>query len=83
MEKVLAGRCELTGMSFDFGKAPNGWKYNPQSPSIDRINSARGYTMDNCRVILTSLNNALSQYGDKYFEEVAIAYLKARGLSVS
>lgn len=36
---------------------------NPFAPSIDRIDSAKGYTLDNCRVILSCLNMGLGQWG--------------------
>lgn len=78
LERVSSGVCELTGLPFDYGPAPNGWRYNPNSPSIDRIDAKGGYTEDNCRVVLTALNNALSQYGDGYFAMIAEAFLRRR-----
>jgi hypothetical protein len=81
--RVTAGRCEMTGLEFDYARAPNGWRYNPRSPSIDQIAAGEGYTTANCRVVLTALNNALSQYGDDHFEEVAIAFLLRRGYQVA
>lgn len=82
-DRVIAGVCELTGLPFDFGSVPNGWTYNPRSPSVDQIIAGAGYKTSNCRVILTSLNNALSQYGDEHFEEVASAFLVMRGFTVT
>jgi hypothetical protein len=29
MTRIDLGRCALTGIEFDFGKAPNGWRYKP------------------------------------------------------
>lgn len=57
-----AGVCQLSGIPFDLTptKASH---FNPYSPSIDRIDSSKGYTFKNSRVILTALNVALSEYG--------------------
>lgn len=82
-ERVLSGRCALTGLQFDYAPPPNGWRYNPLGPSVDQIRPGAGYTMANCRVIITALNNALSQYGDDFFEEMARAFLVQRGFAVS
>lgn len=51
--KLLAGVCEVTGIAFEFER--NG---NPFFPSIDRIDSSKGYTPDNCRVVLWIINTA-------------------------
>lgn len=82
-ERVLSGRCSLSGIDFDYAPPPNGWRYNPRGPSVDQITPGAGYTMANCRVVITALNNALSQYGDDFFEEVAKAFLVHRGYRVS
>lgn len=47
------GACEITGIKFR--RAVNG-KQNSFSPSIDRIDSSKGYTQTNCRFILCALN---------------------------
>lgn len=49
--KLLAGRCEFSGVPF-----VNGQQYHPFSPSLDRVDPGRGYTKDNCKVILLCLN---------------------------
>lgn len=46
------GRCELTGIPFRVSKKHR----TAFSGSIDRIDSRRGYTPDNCRFILWGLN---------------------------
>jgi len=51
-DKRFDAGCELTGLPFKRGKLKN----NVYSPSIDRIDNDRGYTKDNCRLILNCLN---------------------------
>lgn len=70
IQKLENGFCELSGLPFDFSQSKNS-NFNPMSPSIDRIDSKKGYTFDNCRVILTSLNVALSEYGLDHYLMVA------------
>lgn len=52
------GRCELTDTWFVFSTGSNGKRGSPcaLSPSIDRIDSSRGYTKDNCRFVLWAFN---------------------------
>lgn len=66
--KLKAGKCEMTGLPFDLNGGPYG-------PSIDRIDSKKGYTEDNCRVIVWWLNRALYVWGDEVFRAVASAYI--------
>jgi len=70
LQKLENGTCELSGIPFDFSKSSKN-NFNPMSPSIDRIDSSKGYTFDNCRVILTALNVALSEYGLGLYLEIA------------
>lgn len=46
------GFCSLSGVAFQIGGAPG------LSPSLDRIDKARGWTPDNCRFILAALGAA-------------------------
>lgn len=74
LEKLNLGICEVSGLFFDM--SPSGRKNrNPKSPSIDRINSNLGYTPENSRVILLSINDALNQYGLEHFLEMAKAVI--------
>lgn len=59
------GRCELSGIHFDFGYDLAAMKGSrrPFAPSIDRIDSQRGYTVDNCRIICVIANYALGGWG--------------------
>ena len=62
--KINTGLCELSGLPFSFDRPKLGNRNNPYSPSIDRIdNTNPDYTPENCRVVLTVLNQAISDYG--------------------
>ena len=60
-QRYDAGVCELTSIAFDMEG-----KHTANSPSVDRINPNGGYTQDNCRLILWSINRALCNYGQEY-----------------
>ncbi len=68
--RVLAranGKCEVTQHPFVItGKV----RREPWAPSLDRINSARGYTIDNVRLVCVIVNYALNEFGDSTFFEM-------------
>lgn len=47
--------CSVTGIVFDYEK-PEGTKKNPYAPSLDRIDSTRGYYRDNVRLVIWQYN---------------------------
>jgi hypothetical protein len=73
--KLSIGVCELTGIPFDFYKKEKVSK-NPYAPSLDRINSSKGYTKTNTRVVLSAVNDALNQYEDKTMLPILKAMVK-------
>ena len=64
--RVDSGECELTGVRFDTSGNIRTYK----SPSLDRINSSRGYTYDNVRVVCWGINAALGQWGSGPLHEM-------------
>ena len=71
--------CLITQLPFDFSK---GKKYiNPYMPSLDRINTDKGYTIDNVRIICTILNLALNEFGEENFKKICKAYLNINCVS--
>jgi len=72
-KKIEKGYCELTGLPFDLFPSTT-HHHNPYAPSLDRIDSSnREYSPQNTRVVLTSVNVALGQYG----EQIMLPILKA------
>lgn len=73
-DRVGRGVCEATGMAFvlksDTGPGHN---LNAHSPSIDRIDHAKGYTQDNCRVVVWIFNRARGAFSDAELIEMARA----------
>jgi hypothetical protein len=59
-------RCAVTGHPFDM-KWVGGSRARPYAPSIDRIESSKGYVHGNCRVVCSAVNAALGDLGDKLF----------------
>ena len=73
---VEAGFCQLTKLPFDL-TPPNNASQNPYSPSIDRIDSLKGYTKDNIRIVLYSVNAALGQFGTEIMLPILKEMVKA------
>jgi hypothetical protein len=75
MSKRQGHRCIMTGIAFE----PKATKpRNPYAMSVDRIDSSRGYTMDNIRLVCACVNFALHSYGDEVFYRMCEAALVHR-----
>ena len=72
LPKIKTGFCELTKLPFDL-KPVTKTSQNAYAPSIDRIDSLKGYTKDNVRIVLYSVNAALGQFGT----DIMLPILKA------
>lgn len=73
---VLQGsRCALTQRVFSDEK-PDGQRIKPWAASIDRKDSTKGYTKDNCRLVCASVNIALNRFGDQAFMELLEAMVR-------
>lgn len=64
------GKCTLSGLFFSGGKSDS-WRVRPFFPSLDRIDSTKGYTKDNVRFVSTAVNLALSDWGDEILKTIA------------
>lgn len=60
---LLTGHCQVTGIPFDF-RVNLGYeqKWLPWAPSLDRIDSKKGYTKDNVQVVVWMYNIAKSTW---------------------
>jgi len=69
------GRCNITKLPFDMEIGTKGrGKRNPYRPSIDRINSNRGYVKGNIQIVLTLVNTMKMDYTDKILHPVVKAW---------
>ena len=64
--------CELTGLSFSKGYADR-----QRMASVDRVDPRKGYTKDNCRLILMALNAMKIDGVDAGMREIAQAFLRS------
>ena len=77
------GKCEMTGIPFTSERNPDGKRfYMPYSPSLDRIDSNKGYTKDNVRLVCVIVNLALNVFGEDVFKNMCQSYLANKGYSV-
>lgn len=73
------GTCLLTGNKFILkrGVRENELFYqHPYAPCIDKIESSKGYTKDNVRLICNHMNTALWDYGQEKLDFLIKSYLK-------
>lgn len=64
------GRCMVSGIPFELARFP-GSARRPFAPSLDRIDSRKGYTATNCRLVCVLVNLALNQWGMEPLMRVA------------
>lgn len=68
-EANWTGKCAITNLPFSFGTQ----QHYPFSPSIDRVDSAKGYTQDNCRFVLFAVNSFKGTGTDEQMLQIAEA----------
>jgi hypothetical protein len=74
--KLAAGKCEVTGIEFEFTRLPRGERKSrtpPFAPSLDRIEQGGPYTEANCRVVVFIYNVARSDFEDADLMKLAKA----------
>lgn len=62
MVKRSGGRCSVSGIFFDFTRI-DGCRRRPWVPSIDRIDSKKPYVKENIRLVCSSVNYAMNEWG--------------------
>ena len=68
------GCCALTGIKFLTEKSDIHSR-RPFTPSIDRIDTNKGYTIDNIRLVCSIVNIALSDFGDEAFATMCNSFV--------
>lgn len=68
------GRCEVTGLRFTT-QNQGAARTRPYFHSIDRIDSSKGYTFDNVRVVCHAVNIAMNAWGEDVFAELARGFV--------
>lgn len=65
-------KCALTGLDIDFGKHTHlrRTKLQSQTASLDRIDSSRGYTIDNVQWVHKHVNIMKNRYDVEYFKQI-------------
>lgn len=66
--------CAITAIKFTIDRHETA-RIRPFYPSIDRIDSTKGYTADNCRLVCAAMNAALGEWGEKVFTKLAVGYI--------
>lgn len=69
------GVCSVSKIPFDTSCRDSGLKKferNPYAPSIDRIDSTKGYFLENCRLVSIAVNYALGTWGDSVLKTIAL-----------
>lgn len=67
-------KCSVTGLEF-YKENNIDCRVSPYAPSIDRIDSKKGYTVDNVRLVVFAFNAMVLDWGDDVFETIARSYL--------
>ena len=69
------GFCQQTGLPFDMNLGTKGkGNRNPFRPSVDRIDSNRGYVKDNVRIVLSIVNTMKADWPDDIVDKVVTAW---------
>ena len=69
---INSDRCSVSGIKFK--RRDESHYRNPYAPSIDRIDSSKGYIKGNIRLVAYCINNAMNEWGEDIIKEIANSY---------
>jgi len=83
LQQLEEGKCAVTKLSFVFDSVENehtittrkGRMLNPFSPSVDRIDCTKGYTPDNCQLVVSIYNYSKLSFSEEAVKIFCKAYL--------
>ena len=83
LDRLKGGVCEATGIPFVFDHRDNGFSIvdrgmlrNPFTPSIDKTDPNKGYTKDNCKVVVYMYNTCKNAFSDEAVQYFCSAYVE-------
>lgn len=67
--------CEVSRLPFDYGEkeVTREWHKNPFLPSLDRVDRGMGYSRCNVRVVCTSVNIGINEWGLAHFLKICLS----------
>lgn len=82
-QELEEGKCSVTNLAFVFDSLDNehtittrkGRMLNPFSPSVDRKDCNKGYTIDNCQLVVSIYNYAKLSFSEQAVKIFCKAYL--------
>lgn len=69
------GRCALSGIAFDTQQSDRKNQRRPYFPSMDRIDSTKGYEIGNVRLVCVAINLAMNSWGEDVLFGIAVGVL--------
>lgn len=70
-EKIEKGICEKSGLKFDLSYVET--RRNPFAPSVDRIDSNGGYTVENTQIVCSMYNAGKNEHDELDFIAMCLA----------
>lgn len=73
--KRSGGRCEVSGLPFSDDLVG---RHRPYRQSLDRIESTREYSIENCRLVCVAVNMAMGVWGEDVLHRIAVGLVLNR-----